>query len=92
MRGALVIVLILLGLVAVFALQNPGIVTVRFFHLSGNTSVPVLIIAALGVGVLAGFLSSVPASYRKKRRIRDLEARLAAEGRTPSAPPPPVVP
>lgn len=91
MRLVLVLLVIVMGLVAAFAIQNPGIITVRFFHLSADTSLPVIIVAAFGAGVLVGLLPGIPAALRRKRRIRELEADLAARRRT-EPPSPPVTP
>ena len=91
MRLVLVLLVIVLGLFAALAIQNPGIVTVKFFTLSGDTSILVVIVAAFGAGVFAGFLPGIPASFRRKRRIRELESELAAH-RKPQPPPPPVTP
>jgi len=71
-----------------FAIQNPGIVTVRFLNYSGDTSILVVIIAAFGAGVLVGFLPGIPASIRRARRIRELESDLAGL-RKPQPPSPP---
>lgn len=91
MRLVLVVLVILLGLVAVFAIQNPGIVTVSFFNYSGSTSILVVIVASFGVGVLVGILPGIPAAFRRKRRIRELESDLAASRKAqPTASPPPV--
>ncbi len=86
MRAVLVVLVIVLALVAAFAVQNPGVVTVRFLHLSAETSLLVIIVLSFGVGVLAGWLAGVPASFRQARRIRELEA--AAKGRPADAPGP----
>lgn len=85
----MIIVVALLGVLAVFALQNPGIVEVRFFTLSGATSIPVLIILAFGGGILTGFLGGLPSSMRRGRRIRELERELDRAKGTPPAQPPP---
>jgi len=91
MRMVLIILVVLLGVVAMFAIQNPGIVTVRFLNYSGDTSILVVIVASFGVGVLVGLLPGIPAALRRKRRIRELESDLA--GLRKSQPPsPPVTP
>ncbi len=91
MRLILVVLVILMGIVAVFAIQNPGIVTVNFFNYYAQTSILVVIVVAFGAGVLVGFLPGIPAAFRRKRRIRELESDLAATRRS-EPPPPPVTP
>ncbi len=59
MRIVLIFLVLLMGLVAVFAIQNPGIVTVSFFHYSGSTSILVVIVVSFGPGFWSG---SFPAS------------------------------
>ncbi len=94
MRLVLVLLVVVLGLFAAFAIQNPeimGFITVRFFTLSGTTSVLAVIVAAFGAGLLVGFLPGIPASLRRRRRIRELESDLA--GLRKSQPPsPPAAP
>jgi uncharacterized integral membrane protein len=88
MRVVLILLVVVMGLVAAFAIQNAGTITVHFLHLSADTSVPVVIIAAFGAGILVGFLGGIPAAFRRRRRIRDLEAELAApRGAEPPSPP-----
>ncbi len=91
MRLTLILLIVLLGIVAMFAIQNPGIVTVRFLNYYVDTSILIVIVAAFGAGVLVGFLPGIPTAFRRKRRIRELEADLAAERKSQS-PPPPVTP
>jgi uncharacterized integral membrane protein len=88
MRAVLVVLVAVLALVAAFAVQNPGIVTVRFIHLSADTSLLVIVVLSFAAGILAGWLAGIPASFRRARRIRELEARLAAAGRPGDAPQP----
>jgi uncharacterized integral membrane protein len=91
MRLVLVLLVIVMGMLATFAIQNPGIIPVKFFTLSGNTSLLVVIVAAFGAGLLVGFLPGIPSSLRRRRRIRELESELAAQ-RKPQPPPPPATP
>lgn len=89
MRLVLILLVLVMGLVAAFAIQNAGTVTVRFLNVSADTSLPVVIIAAFGAGILVGFLGGIPAAFRRRRRVRDLEAELAARrGVEPPSPPP----
>ncbi len=89
MRLVLVILVILMGLVSVFAIQNPGIVTVSFFNFSGSTSILVVIVVSFGAGVLVGFLPGIPTGFKRKRRIRELESENAVLRK---AQPPPASP
>ena len=50
MRLVLIVLVVLMGVVAMFAIQNPGIITVKFFTLSGETSILVVIVTAFGAG------------------------------------------
>ena len=88
MRMVLVLLVVVMGIVAAFAIQNPGIVTLQFFHLSANTSVLVVIIAAFGAGVMVGFLPGIPTAFRRKWRIRELESALAAQQQKSASSPP----
>ncbi|HEY5765774.1 MAG TPA: LapA family protein [Candidatus Deferrimicrobiaceae bacterium] len=88
MRAILILLVVVMGLVAAFAIQNPGIVTVQFFTLSASTSVLVIIVAAFGAGVLVGFLPGIPAAFRRRKRIRELESALAKEQQKQDSLPP----
>jgi uncharacterized integral membrane protein len=87
MRIVLILIIFLLALVAAFAVQNPGVLAVHFLHLSGSTSLLVVIVVAFAIGVLVGFLGGVPSSLRRGRRVRELERELASLRMT-SAPSP----
>lgn len=89
MRAVLLILVVLLLLVAVFAIQNPGIIMVRFLHLTGYTSLLVVIAAAFGAGAVCAALCGIPGWARKRARIRELEAELAARPKAPPPSPPP---
>jgi len=98
MKFSMIVLIVLLAIVAVFAVQNPGFITVRFMHLTGDTSLLVVIVAGFGAGVLGGWLAGIPGSFRRRsetaaaaRRIRELEAEVGdlkgkTGGPTPFAP------
>lgn len=83
MKLSMIVLIVLLALVAAFGLQNPGVITVRFMHLTGETSLLGVIVAGFGTGVLGGWLAGLPGFFRRRsesaaasRRIRDLESEL----------------
>ena len=98
MKAVLIVLVVLLALVATFAIQNPGIITVRFMNLTGDTSLLVVIVGGFGAGVLGGWLAGLPGFFRRRseagaaaRRIRELEAEVGElkgkpGGSTPPAP------
>ena len=92
MRLVLIVLVILMGLFALFAIQNPGVVTVNFFNYYAETSILVVIVASFGAGIIVGFLPGIPTSFKRKRRIRELESALASARKEPPPPPPPPAP
>ena len=83
MKLSMIVLIVLLALVAAFAVQNPGYITVRFLNYSGDTSLLVVIVAGFGAGVLGGCLAGLPGFFRRRseaaaaaRRIRELEAEV----------------
>jgi len=96
----LLVLVVLLALVAAFAMQNPGIIVVRFLTFSGYTSLLVVIVAAFAAGVVSVGLAGLPGFFRRRseagaatRRIRELEAEvgdLKGKGKPggPTLPPP----
>lgn len=89
MKFSMIVLIVLLALVATFAVQNPGIITVRFMQFTGDTSLLVVIVAGFGAGVLGGWLAGLPGSFRRRseaaaasKRIRELEAEIADLNRT----------
>jgi len=96
MKAVLLVLVVLLALVATFAIQNPGIILVRFLTFSGYTSLLVVIVAGFGAGVLGGWLAGLPGFFRRRseagaaaRRIRELEAEVGDLKGKPGGPTPP---
>lgn len=70
---------------AIFALQNPTLVTANFFGYMVDGSLALFVIIGLGVGFLIGLLVMAPgriksgiANSRHRRKIVELEANLEA--------------
>ncbi|HEX9191335.1 MAG TPA: LapA family protein [Candidatus Deferrimicrobiaceae bacterium] len=93
MKGVLILLVLLLAVVAAFAVQNPGVITVRFLNFTWPTSLLAVIVAAFGAGVLAGWLAILPGYFRRRsgistanKRIRELEIEVAALKTKPTPP------
>ena len=98
MKAVLLVLVVLLALVAAFAVQNPGIIVFRFLTFSGYTSLLVVIVVAFAAGVVSAGLAGLPGFFRRRseagaaaRRIRELEAEVGdlkakPGGPTPAAP------
>jgi uncharacterized integral membrane protein len=78
MQWILIALGIILAVVAVFALQNSEVVTIRFLNLETEASVLVVILLSFAAGVFAGVLAFLPSSIRKTARIRKLGSELKA--------------
>jgi uncharacterized integral membrane protein len=96
MKAVLLVLVVLLALVAAFAVQNPGIIVVRFLTFSGYTSLLVVIVAAFVAGVVSAGLAGLPGFFRRRseagaaaRRIRELEAEVGDQKGKPGGPTPP---
>ena len=98
MKAVLIVLVILLAVVAAFAVQNPGVIVVRFLTISGYTSLLAVIVAAFAAGVVSAGLAALPGFFRRRseagaaaRRIRELEAEvgdLKAKSGVPPSPAP----
>jgi uncharacterized integral membrane protein len=93
MKAALLVLVVLLALVATFAVQNPGIIVVRFLTFSGYSSLLVVIVAAFAAGIVSAGLAGLPGFFRRRseagaaaRRIRDLEAEVGVLKEKPGGP------
>ena len=96
MKAALLVLVVLLALVATFAVQNPGIIVVRFLTYSGYTSLLVVIVIAFAAGAVSAGLAGLPGFFRRRseagaaaRRIRELEAEVGDLKGKPRGPTPP---
>ena len=93
-QAALILSLILAIVVALFAIQNAGPVTLRFGIWSLETSLVVVILVAAVAGAAVASLMGLPGWIRDRRRLRVQARELDAlrTGRTPASPPRPESP
>jgi uncharacterized integral membrane protein len=96
MKFSMIVLLLLMGVVTAFAVQNSGDVTVRFLHVSRTTSIPVVIVTSFAAGVLGGWLAGLPGFFRRRseaaaagKRMRELEAEVGELKGKPGGPTPP---
>jgi uncharacterized integral membrane protein len=88
---ALILSLLLAILVAVFAIQNAGPVTLRFGIWSAETSLVVVILVAVAAGAAVASLLGLPGWIRDRSRLRQLSRELdglRAAQPSPSTTPP----
>jgi putative membrane protein len=88
-QAALILSFILAVLVAVFAVQNAGPVTLRFGFWSVETSLVVVILVAAAAGAAMASLVGFPGWIRDRRRLRS-QARELETLRTTAPPAPPL--
>jgi len=90
-QASLILSFILAVLVALFAVQNAGPVTLRFGLWSVETSLVVVILVAAAAGAAMASLAGLPGWIKNRRRLRaqarELEALRA--GHSSAAPPRP---
>lgn len=72
----LLFALLLTTLVAIFAVQNAGEVTVRFLIWTFQTSVVIVILISAGMGALLAAVVSLPQTLKARRRLRESDKRL----------------
>ena len=90
-QAALIFFLILAILIALFAVQNAGPVTLRFGFWSIETSLVVVILVAAVVGAAMASLLGLPGWIRDRRQLRAQARELEAlrTGHSSTAPSPP---
>jgi len=78
--GVLFLALVLASLTAVFALQNTDAVTVRMLMWEYQTSLVLVILGSVGVGIALTFLSSLGRRFRRSHTIRSLQSTVDSQG------------
>lgn len=78
--GVLFLALVLASLTAVFALQNTDSVTVRMLLWEYQTSLVLVILGSVGVGIVLTFLSSLVRRWKRSTTIRSLQSTVDSQG------------
>lgn len=80
---ALILALVMAIIMVFFALENPVMVTVSFFGYALQGSLALIIMVAMGIGVLIGLLVMIPgriksglSNARNRKKIGTLETSL----------------
>jgi uncharacterized integral membrane protein len=74
MRVFLAIMVVLLILLLIFAVQNPGSTEVSFLTFSSTVSLLLIIVVSVVVGLLLGVAVMLPGKLRRSSRVRKLES------------------
>ncbi len=74
--GKLIVAVVFALLIALFAIQNHGVVTVRLYSWEYETSLALVILSAVAVGALLTFVSSLGSRIRRTRKSRALAATV----------------
>jgi putative membrane protein len=82
----LIVAIALAAITALFAIQNATVVAVSFLGWEWQASLALILILTLGVGILVGYLASLPSSMKKgsqlrqaRKRIQQLESRIVEQ-------------
>jgi uncharacterized integral membrane protein len=78
--GVLFLALVLAAATAVFALQNTEAVTVRMLMWEHQTSLVLVILGSVGIGIVLTFLSSLGRRWKRSHSIRSLQSTVDSQG------------
>lgn len=82
MRLFLAIMVVLLVLLLIFAIQNPGSTEVSFITFTSAVSLLLIIVVSVAVGLLLGIAVMMPGKLRRSSQVRTLRSetgRLKSE-------------
>jgi uncharacterized integral membrane protein len=74
MRVFLAIMVVLLILLLIFAVQNPGSTQVKFLTFASTVSLLLIILVSTVVGLLLGLAVMLPGNLRRSSHVRRLES------------------
>lgn len=78
--GVLFLALVLAALTAIFALQNTDSVTVRMLLWEYQTSLVLIILGSVGIGITLTFLSSLGRRWKRRTTVRSLQSTIDSQG------------
>jgi len=81
MRTSFLILSLIIAILAViFALSNPGYVTLRFGPYQTEQSTALVVLVSFALGVLVGILATIPGRIKRARELRQLRKQLSSAG------------
>ncbi|MDN5941951.1 MAG: LapA family protein [Nitrospira sp.] len=78
--GKLIVAVVFALLIAMFAIQNHSVVTVRLFSWEYETSLALVILSAVTIGALLTFVASLGSRIRRTRESRELATTVRRQG------------
>ena len=76
MPALLIVAVALAAVVAIFAIQNSGVITVSFLGWEWEASLALILILTLGVGILLGYAAGLPSRWKKGSQLRQTRREL----------------
>lgn len=76
MQTRFIIILVLFGLIAAFAVQNSDPVTLDLWFWHVDSPLAFIMLACMAGGSLISLILSVPGLFRRKKQIKNLEIKL----------------
>lgn len=89
MRVTLIVSLIIAILAVIFALQNPGLTTVKLGPFESEHSTALVLIVTFALGALVGILVMTPRILKDRKQVRALKKQVNQEPAASSASDPP---
>lgn len=76
MSALLIVAIALAAIVAIFAIQNSGVIMVAFLGWEWEASLALVLILTLGVGILVGYAAGLPSRWKKGSQLRQTKRQL----------------
>lgn len=77
----LIVAIVLAASVAIFAIQNSGVIAVSFLGWEWQASLALILILTLGVGILLGYAAGLPSRLKKGSQLRQTRRELEDAGK-----------
>jgi uncharacterized integral membrane protein len=72
----LIVAIALAAIIAIFTIQNSGVIAVSFLGWEWEASLALILILTLGVGVLLGYAAGLPSRLKKSSQLRQTQRQL----------------
>jgi uncharacterized integral membrane protein len=76
MRFTVIIALIIVVIVAFFAMQNSQLIQIDFLLWSFEGPLVIVLLITFAAGILSGWLTAIPSTMKKSRQVAELKREL----------------